>query len=703
MDDEEKTKRQQTYVQLAALREKNLQFFKKEYPSIYHMMAEQQLSTLRLNVLPNSNEMDLYEDGKSLYNGEAKKVAEREVDEFCRFYSEGVRVNSVPSYDKTTFDIDRYFFNKARNVVNNDVFTMVSRMRGYRLGNFYPLVVFVGIGLGYQIVELLKRSTVNHIIVAENNLEKFAASLFCVDWQELSEGFCASEGKSFNFVFSIGKGAVFYGVIWNKLLELVPVFPALTIFFNHLGDEENRKIIDQINGDIVQVPTSWGNHDDEINQMNNALHNIYDGARSLPLFKEPIKGNIVVVGAGPSLNESVEGLRKIRQHVTVISCGTALRVLYTHGIKPDIHLEIESDYVTERVIRYIGDPEWVRSIKHIALLQVTPFVYRLFDDKRFFLKYPSTCGFLINAISPFSEYATPTVVNGACAIAAYYQPKAIFLFGVDFGFRDTESHHADGTMFDLDEIEDELKDLVNWDKKGFWYTRGVDGSPIRTEPIMFGAKRRLEALTKSPSYKDIPFYNCSNGAVIENVTWLDKPEKYIDLIVNDAEASAVRLDHVLFAENDSTVNYETEVKIALNVCRDGLKQLTARLLKEVSLQVNTLQEVNLLCSRIIHAINYAQHILPESSKLLIEGSVKHFLYALYGFCHLSEPDTVLNEYYQLWKENFTAFLEGVVEHFESVVFKEFNVNTDLWLVKSLFDSEYDDTQYYSRDGFDEIK
>ncbi len=688
MTDNNQIRQQQILRELATLRDKNLAFFAEEYPSLYQVLAPMALTNLRLNVLPDSDEMELYENERPIYDGKAKQVAKAEVDEFCRIFKEGELINSVPTYDASCFNINRFFFEKAHKVVQFDEFER-AYYKGYRLGSFYPLVIFTGIGLGYHIDEFIRHNQVNHVIVADYNIEKLLASLFCVDWEAMSDGFVASEGKSFNFVLTMGKGPSFHRALWNKMLELIPVFPAATLFFNHMGDEFNREVIDTINGDIVQVPSGWGNYDDEVNQINNAIHNLYQGIGGLPLFTEAIRGNVVVVGSGPSLNNNIKHIKTIREHVTLISCGTALRVLYTHGIKPDIHVEIESDAVTEKAVSYIGDLEWVKSIAMVGLLQVNPLVYKLFDDKRFVLKYPSSSGTLFKDVAPRMEYSTPTVVNGGFAVAAYYHPKAIFLFGTDFGFKAGENHHADGTLYDLTEIDDELKEGVNYDNKGRWFTTGVDGSEVRTEPTMYSAKRRVEMLIGDSDYNDIKFYNCSHGAVIDGAEWLQSPEQYIDLIINDEAASSINLKDILFDPDKAIQVADSDVRIALDSCAKYLAQLAEELLDEVLPTVNTLEEVNRFVSRIYYHMIHAERYIPQSSKLLIEGSIKHFIYALYCYCHLSEPSAKYDAYYITWKQSFVSFLEEIEQHFRSIVFKEFDIDNDPWLLKAIFDAEND--------------
>lgn len=75
------------------------------------------------------------------------------------------------------------------------------------------------------------------------------------------------------------------------------------------------------------------------------LKNVPQLMEELPLarFKDFYKGKTaVVVSAGPTLDRNIETLKKYRDNYILFTVGTAVKTLYSHGIKPDFLCIIET-------------------------------------------------------------------------------------------------------------------------------------------------------------------------------------------------------------------------------------------------------------------------------------------------------------------------------------------------------------------------
>ncbi len=673
---------------------KNLQFFKEQFPPIYHLLSTMQFKRCKLNILTKDDELDLFVDGIAQYDGKANRQGLKEAKEFVSSYPVGKRINSVPSYDQTSFNSPRFFMQKAHNVVQFSAFEN-SFAKGYALPDFYPLVCFMGIGLAIHIEALVALKKIKHVVIAENNIEKLLASTHCVDWEKICEQFDPSKGQSISFVLTDEKEFPLYNALWNKLLSLSPMFPVHTLFYNHTADENYQKIVEKINGNLMQVPDSWGNYDDEINQVNNCLHNFELGIIGMPFYSEIPCEDIIVVGAGPSLNDNINFLAELQEKVTIISCGTALRALYTHGIKPDIHVEIESNADTKTVIEYINDNEWLRSIKLVAFAQVNPWVFQLFDKKVYFFKNQSCSAAIFDGLAPKLEYATPTAVNAGITIASYYRPKRIFLVGVDFGFKDDSKPHADGTMYELESIEQVFKNDDDYSKKDKWYTASVDGGNVRTNINMYRGKHCAEMLISDARQQvGIEFYNCSTGAKIEGTQWIGSSDEFRRKISNKIDEPRIRVENIIFDKVDFNVTnlYSERAQnkpwaFALNECSTNLKTIAKMLLAELPCTAETVDDISLLCTKINYLLNYFNSLQSYGSLQLLQGSMRHFLYALYTFSHLVEASIDIESYYCVWRENVYKFLEGIDQHFAAITQKKFDIREDDWLSKLLSDPE----------------
>src|SRR5690606_20284278 len=78
---------------------------------------------------------------------------------------------------------------------------------GYKRGNFFPSMVFLGAGLGYHIDWLSQRVPIVNGIIIEREPEKFAVSLYTVDWAKICSRFARS-GHSLTFAIGQARSLV---------------------------------------------------------------------------------------------------------------------------------------------------------------------------------------------------------------------------------------------------------------------------------------------------------------------------------------------------------------------------------------------------------------------------------------------------------------------------------------------------------------
>ena len=71
----------------------------------------------------------------------------------------------------------------------------------------------------------------------------------------------------------------------------------------------------------------------------------------------------------------------------IVSCGSSITALYAHGIKPDFHLELESDYlITVGYLDTIDDPAYFEGIIAVAPVHINPYVLSPFKQSYLFEK-----------------------------------------------------------------------------------------------------------------------------------------------------------------------------------------------------------------------------------------------------------------------------------------------------------------------------
>lgn len=662
-------------------REKNLAYFREHYQDIYKLFSSYKMQQAQLNILTETDEVNLLKDGRHLYPDGAKEYAEKEVENFRNAYREGKKICSfVPPFGGD-YEFPRFgqlavnnILNKSR--VNRDNFLY------YRLQNFYPLIVFLGCGLGYHIERMARDHNVQNMIVVEPDLDKFAASLYSIDWASICQDHQSRNGKTMHFILGAEESEyLLWAVTWNRLIELSPQFPVMTLFYNHQGTELFDNVSSRVNKDLFVFLMSWGHYDDEIRQLNNALHNYHLGVKELPkTMAEPSETPVFIVGAGPSLDDRIEHLKKVQDKAIIISCGTALKTLAAFGVKPDIHVELESDLVAYVAVSQAADESFYKDIKLVGPSHISPLIFKLFGDGRMYYKDESATALLFGQkTGHIIKNGTPTCTNLGVALAVNMGFKNLFLFGLDFGFRDIKHHHAKGSIYyeKLLKLEHEHKDLIEIET--------VDGERAWTTPNYFSSKRKVENLLGQYSDEGgLQVYNCSDVAEIEGSEWL-QGDSFVE-VVNALESNKQQDMDYMF--NESAVSCD------LSALDEKLKYIEANLValnndmnKLFSEDLETCEDLSILCAKINW---YLEDILKKRTPdfyFLIRGTLRHFLCAGFAHAFANEDEAARAQYIQDWKVAVLDFFKQLPAHYRSVVFKEFDVDKDPWLKQSINEPE----------------
>ncbi|MDX5298246.1 MAG: hypothetical protein LPK85_04770, partial [Gammaproteobacteria bacterium] len=307
-------------------RERNLAWFRKHYPQIAKHFETYKMNRWRVNILPERDEVDLLAPEGNLYGGSGRDYAHKEVQVFRDAYREGSQVRSINPPFSGEFYHPRFIHARINALISRSPLQR-GNFAGYRVPDFYPMVVFLGIGLGYHIEEMVLQHDVLSALVVEPDLDKFAGSLYAVDWAGIGERIRARKGQTLHFILgSEEQEDLLWAATWNRVTECCPVFPVCTLFYNHQGRKLFDNVSERINSDMYVYLGSWGHYDDEVRQLNNALHNFYRGLKKLPpKASKPCNVPIFIFGSGPSVDDRIDTVRRLRDKAIVVSCGTALR------------------------------------------------------------------------------------------------------------------------------------------------------------------------------------------------------------------------------------------------------------------------------------------------------------------------------------------------------------------------------------------
>ena len=163
-----------------------------------------------------------------------------------------------------------------------------------------------------------------------------------------------------------------------------------------------------------------------------ALHGCWEGHDAL------------VIGAGPSLNDSLPWIREIAGRCVIFSVGTALKPLLAGGVEPDFVVSIDSDIIILRQFQGIEKGNFFL----LAPYSIFPELAQMFSGQTFY--FANTALKSLNVwLKSFGALPSPAAAGGTVAVSAIdlarsFGCKRIIFTGLDLAvLKDGTSHAAE--------------------------------------------------------------------------------------------------------------------------------------------------------------------------------------------------------------------------------------------------------------------
>jgi len=656
-------------------RRENLEFFRDFHTKIYDRFKDYKLEKYHVSLNTNLGQLDIYHEGQSIYADRPIAFAKEELADFYSKYGEKKKFKTLPA-PFGGYNLPRYFHQRCSQLIKKSPVNRGTHT-SYIMPNFYPLMIFHGIGAGYHVQEFLASNNVINCLLVENNEELFAASLYTVDWKTLCQPFIKDKNKNIHFIVGpIEEESRLFAYEFKYLSMHCPLYPITSFLINHRNEDIYERLTQKINEDTTAFATVWGHYDDEIYQLNSCLHNLTSDHKIIkPNKPEFINTPIFVIGGGPSLSDRIKQVKENKDDAIIISCGTAIHSLYHYGIKPDLHFELESHLVTLNHLKELKDDEWLSSIPIIGPTQIPPRVFTLFKHKLMYFKSESSTNFLFGNKDTAIARGTPTCTNGAIALFLHWGFKKIFLFGIDMGYKNTANHHAKGSLY-YNTKDKVLLAGANVDHEATVSITSVNGEPMKTKPILYTAKRMIE--TSALLYKKTStIYNCSNGAKIDNTIWLSEEE--FNLSLEEIDSKSMKKDFIEYEiiNNKNQIN-KTEIESRIEILESNLNTLGQHIISEISSSKNELYSLTCTINNISRFLEVQLKPSLPPFYFFIRGSIWHLLYIGYSHALMMESYEEVEDWVSTWKTESIDTISGLIKHFSSVVNKKYNMNNDPW-------------------------
>ena len=468
-------------------------------------------------ITENGHAVDIMIGEKRVFGGDARRFAAEQVSTFMKkplrlFMEEPSAAGLVSKICVRMVEAIRKEIEAAG----------VDEIRRHPSGNPTFLILF-GLGLGHHVMELVEKTKPRWLIVIEPSLEFIEHSFQALDWSALLDRFDDCKGAVHvvtdpdpaRMVAQIGRIVALHGIPHIDGASVFTHYPLWSF------GEARARLHDAMQFAFV----NRGFFEDELKMMTNATANfsavrfrLLEGKRRLQRAE-----TAVVVGAGPSLDECFETLRRIRDHVVLFSGGTSLRPLLRNGIVPDFHCELENVPAVVDVLGQAAKYGDLSQIRLIASATVDPRVPPLFKDTLLFFRDAVSSTMMLGTRYAALQGSAPTCVNTALTAAVSLGFTELLFFGTDCGTRPGGQHHASDTVY-----RDVGLYKENADKKAETYPTEVEGNfggVVRTDWIYDACRRMLGDVIKASG---VTVSNCSDGAMIPGARPLDPEAVAID-------------------------------------------------------------------------------------------------------------------------------------------------------------------------------
>lgn len=657
----------ETYERCVEQFRKNKAFFARHRKEVDVFLNRYQLRHSQLSIQDDGSINIIYK-GKLFYDSNSEDFCKEQVESFFAESSAAIdRVGLQRGYGERP----EYLMHRTCYEVLEKSPLFESNARDYsKDGEPQALFLLLGIGSGSILNALLESEEVEicNLVVYEPECDFLYLSMFNIDWEAIYARQEGVSGKSMQLVFGESELSNHGRLVQGIMQTLHPAFTMDAQILRHYLCDEFDTFLDKLFDEKSRFLSLWGWFDDEYIQAKQILQNMENAEFVLkPPANARMDCPIFVIGSGPSLDNGLAAIKKLSDHAIIVSCGSAIKALLAAGVIPDLHVEIESHISTNDHLEEIEDKDQLRDIPLLAAGQLHPGVLRFFNQVLLFAKHWSFGGYLLGDACQKYVHVTPTCTNAALGVFAESGAKNIFLFGVDYGFRNLDEHHASQTVYYDEEISKDKTHSLNFSRRqrGFFPIRDVYGEELLTEYIY--NLSRISAQDALRSYpKDLQVYNCGYGAAIDGTRFLevDEIESAFDFQAHDKkEALSSFLNEYCLPvpRGEAFESTLSGMHRRMHILHQYLKKCHARSISSKGDVIALLLEIAEL---------FAMRIQEEdmSMYILFYSSLRHFHYILYSEAMGIDDEDEFHAYVTFWQEKFAWFLDESVSWLDRDIF-----------------------------------
>lgn len=495
--------------------------------------------------------------------------------------------------------------------------------------------IFIGIGLGIHIKDIIKKLQAQIIFLQEKNLEIFRLSLFVTNYAELSED-CTlyfsilekpeSEQKIFLDFLNHGNN-------YNLYIKHIPFddlykselqqFQTYVLSQNHINYGYSPLLLRYIDSPKYLV--------DNYNFLNVTKRQNND------IFTEK---PVLLLFSGPSTSNNIDWIKKNHQKFIIISALSTCKLLNKIGISPDIVVHIDPGKKTALLFEGIDTEKFFKNTQVVLAANVDENTISRFEKSQVHIieqgsKYKKGFGLL----------TAPSVGEYSYALSLIFASKNIYMLGIDLAL-DSET-----LMSHADFHQDQAKGVENHDTASLdpaismSYIKGNLQERIPTTPAYKISIEQLNYFSQYYKSDTQNVFNLSNGAYFNGVQPL-----YIDEYdwnqFTDIDKTALPDSLNKLFRDIGSAEFREEDREALLYQIAEAKKLKKQILKHQKTKYNDVSKYfNALATLYWELGDIENKTNSDLAQVLYEyfQTVQSYIYDLFNTQNLENPKTHIIE------------------------------------------------------------
>lgn len=369
--------------------------------------------------------------------------------------------------------------------------------------------IFIDIGLGLHIKDIVEKLNSSIIFIKEHNLELFRLSLFVTDFLQISSNRTlffsiaqneADERTSFIEFLEMGNNYNLHikHIPFNKSYKHdLQVLQTHVLSQSHIMYGYSALLLRYIDS-IKYLPLGYG------------FINVKRTYSSQLLKKKPV----LLLLSGPSSSKHIDWIVANRDRFILVTALSTCRLLNKYNLKPDVvvHIDPGADE-TLKLFQDIDTKSFFKDTICIFSSNVDENTVNKFNKKKVFLIEQGT-----NYKKDFGNFTCPSVGEYTYTLSLLFGATKIFLLGLDMALEpETLKTHGDFHPFQSEGKKDEYNGSLSYDSS-IEYIKGnfLESVPtLATYRLSIQEFERFTKMLKKPNQK---VYNLGNGAYLYDAT-----------------------------------------------------------------------------------------------------------------------------------------------------------------------------------------